>query len=47
MRDHYPRYKTVNKVTVQFLTNKETVADTLKHAPASYTFTRAELSTGP
>lgn len=43
VRDHYPAYKGIDKVTVAFLTKKETVVDTLKHVAASYTFTRAEL----
>jgi len=43
VRDHYPNYKGIDKVTVAFLTKKETVDDTLKHVAASYTFTRAEL----
>ncbi|HEV7591033.1 MAG TPA: hypothetical protein VGO40_23185 [Longimicrobium sp.] len=47
VRDHYPRYKALNKVTVEFLTKKETVADTLKHVAASYTFSRAALGPPP
>jgi len=43
VRDHYPAYKGIDKVTVEFLTKKEMVADTLRHIGASYTFTRAEL----
>ena len=47
-RDHDPAYKGIDKVTVAFLTKKETVVDTLKHVAASYTFTRAELAaSGP
>jgi hypothetical protein len=45
VRDHYPRYKALDKVRVGFQTKKETAADTLYQATAaaSYTFTRAEL----
>jgi hypothetical protein len=45
VRDHDPRYKSLNKVMVGFQTKKETAADTLYQATAaaSYTFTRAEL----
>lgn len=43
VRDHYPRYKGIDKLTVEFLTKKEAVVDTLKHVGASYTFTRADL----
>ena len=44
VRDHYPAYKGIDKVTVAFLTKKEMAADTLlKHVAASYTFTRVEL----
>ena len=45
VRDHYPRYKSLNKVMVGFQTKKETAADTLYQARAavSYSFTRAEL----
>jgi hypothetical protein len=47
VRDHYPGYKGIDKVTVAFLTPKETVAETLKHVGASYTFTRAQLGPPP
>jgi hypothetical protein len=43
VRDHYSRYKALDKVTIDFLSKKEMAADTLKHVAASYTFTRAEL----
>ena len=45
VRDHYPRYKALDKVIVGFQSKKETAADTLYQdvAAASYTFTRAEL----
>lgn len=43
VRDHYLGYKGIDKVTVEFLTTKEMLADTLKHIPARYTFTRADL----
>lgn len=42
VRDHYLAYKTLDKVTVEFLTKKETEAG-WKHAAARYAFTRAEL----
>jgi hypothetical protein len=50
VRDHYPQYKSLNKVMVGFQTKKETAADSLYQATAaaSYTFTCAELdSPGP
>ena len=43
VRDHYPRYKGLDKVVVEFMTKKEVAADTLQHVAATYTFTRAEL----
>ena len=42
VRDHYPRYKALHKVTVAFLSRKETEAGA-KHPAASYSFTPAEL----
>jgi hypothetical protein len=47
VRDHYPRYKVLNKVIVEFVSKKEMAADTLKHVAARYTFTRAELGPPP
>ena len=43
VRDHYPRYKAIDKVVVEFVSKKEMVADTPKQVAARYTFTRAEL----
>jgi hypothetical protein len=47
VRDHYPRYKALDKVIVELVSKKEMAADTLKHVAASYTFTRAELGPPP
>src|SRR5215213_4521962 len=44
VRDHYERYKTLNKVIVQFTPRKEITPDmSMDDAAARYTFTRAEL----
>jgi len=43
VRDHYPRYKTLDKVIIAFPTKKELAAGKLSHIAAQYTFTRAEL----
>jgi hypothetical protein len=43
VRDHYPRYKALGRVVVDFPTKKELAADTLGHIAASDTFTRVEL----
>jgi hypothetical protein len=42
VRDHYPRYKALDKVTVAFMTRKEGEAGG-KQAAARHTFSRAEL----
>ncbi len=43
VRDHYLPYKGLDKVAVEFMSKKEMAADSLRHAAAGYTFTRAEL----
>lgn len=43
VRDHYLAYKGIDKVTVEFLTNKETVGEKPQDIAARYTFTRGEL----
>jgi hypothetical protein len=43
VRDHYSRYKTLDKIVVEFVSKKEIAADTLKHVAARYAFSRAEL----
>lgn len=42
VRDHYPRYKTLDKVTVEFMTAKETQAGA-KNAAARHSFSHAAL----
>lgn len=42
VRDHYPHYKKLDKVTVEFLTKKETAAGG-KHVAARYRFSHTEL----
>ena len=42
VRDHYPRYKALDKVTVEFMTKKETYAGG-KNVAARYPFSRVEL----
>ena len=42
VRDHFPRYKALDKVTVEFMTRKETEAGG-KNVAARYPFARAEL----
>jgi hypothetical protein len=42
VRDHFPRYKALDKVTVEFLTRKETEAGG-KNVAARYSFSRAAL----
>ena len=42
VRDHDPRFKTLGKVTVEFMTRKEMEAGG-KHVAARYVFTRTEL----
>lgn len=42
VRDHYPRYKALDKVTVEFMTKKESEGGG-KHVAARHTFARAEL----
>lgn len=42
VRDHFPRYKKLDKVTVEFLTRKETER-LWRNIAARYTFTHAEL----
>jgi hypothetical protein len=44
VRDHYARYKALDKVVVELVSKKD---KTLKHVAASYTFTRAELGPPP
>jgi hypothetical protein len=44
VRDHYPRFKALDQVTVEFMTRKESEAAINKRVAASYTFTTAELS---
>ena len=44
VRDHYARYKALDKVIVELVSKKDR---TLKHVAASYTFTRAELGPPP
>lgn len=46
VRDHDPRFKTMDKVIVGFMTRKETETSAFRRIVASYTFTRAELE-GP
>jgi hypothetical protein len=43
VRDHHPKYKGADSVTVVFLSKKETATEEVKHPQASYTFTAAEL----
>ena len=43
VRDHYPRYKMLDKVIIAFPTKKELAAEKLPHVAGTYTFTRAEL----
>lgn len=42
VRDHYPRYKALDKVTVEFMSAKETRAGA-KNAAARYPFSHAAL----
>ena len=46
VRDHYPRYKALDKVSVEFMTRKETEAGG-KHVAATYSFVRRELDAPP
>jgi hypothetical protein len=43
VRDHYPQYKTLDKVIIEFPTKKELAAAKLTHVAGRYTFTTAEL----
>lgn len=43
VRDHYQRYKALDKVMVRFTSRKEFLAVSPKDIAASYTFTRADL----
>jgi hypothetical protein len=43
VRDHYPPYKGLDKVIVEFQTPKETAAASLAPAAARYVYTRADL----
>jgi|1186.fasta_scaffold59847_2 hypothetical protein len=43
VRDHYPRYKALDKVIIAFPTKKELAAGKLSHVAGTYTFTHTEL----
>jgi hypothetical protein len=45
VRDHDPKYKAAEDVTVRFLSKKESAKGDAKHARATYTFRAAELGT--
>lgn len=46
VRDHDPKYKAAEDVTVRLLSKKESAKGDAKHARATYTFRAAELDSG-